>query len=94
MSFKAKVSIDANGVKEERSVLFIQTLLLGRTKNNIDKGTTQSNIDGYIELLDSSNRISGKITVQFPKRMKGITGSLALHPYSLMLKQRLIMYSF
>ena len=38
MSFKAKVSIDANGVKEERSVLFIQTLLLGRTKNNIDKG--------------------------------------------------------
>ncbi len=64
MSFKAKVSIDANGIKEERSVLFIQTLLLGRTKNNIDKGTTQSNIDGYIELLDSSNRISGKITVQ------------------------------
>jgi len=64
MSFKAKVSIDANGVKEEHSVLFIQTLLLGRTKNNIDKGTTQSNIDGYIELLDSSNRINGKITVQ------------------------------
>ena len=64
MSFKAKVSIDANGVKEERSVLFIQTLLLGRTKNNIDKGTTQSNIDGYIELLDSLNRINGKITVQ------------------------------
>ena len=64
MSFKAKVSIDANGVKEERSVLFIQTLLLGRTKNYIDKGTTQSNIDGYIELLDSSNRINGKITVQ------------------------------
>ena len=64
MSFKAKVSIDVNGVKEERSVLFIQTLLLGRTKNNIDKGTTQSNIDGYIELLDSSNRINGKITVQ------------------------------
>ena len=64
MSFKAKVSIDANGVKEERSVLFIQTLLLGRAKNYIDKGTTQSNIDGYIELLDSSNRINGKITVQ------------------------------
>lgn len=64
MSFKAKVSIDSNGVKEERSVLFIQTLLLGRTKNNIDKRTTQSNIDGYIELLDSSNRINGKITVQ------------------------------
>ena len=64
MSFKAKVSIDSNGVKEERSVLFIQTLLLGRAKNNIDKGTTQSNIDGYIELLDSSNRINGKITVQ------------------------------
>ena len=64
MSFKVKVSIDANGVKEERSVLFIRTLLLGRTKNNIDIGTTQSNIDGYIELLDSSNRISGKMTVQ------------------------------
>lgn len=97
MSFKAKVSIDANGIKEERSVLFIQTLLLGRTKNNIDKGTTQSNIDGYIELLDSSNRISGKITVQVKtvsKKDEGITGSLVLHPYSLMLKQRLIMYSF
>lgn len=64
MSFKAKVSIDANGIKEERSVLFIRTLLLGRTYNNIDLGTTQSNIDGYIELLDSSNKISGKITVQ------------------------------
>ncbi len=64
MSFKAKVSIDANGIKEERSVLFIRTLLLGRTSNNIDLGTTQSNIDGYIELLDSSNRVSGKITVQ------------------------------
>ena len=64
MSFKAKVSIDANGIKEERSVLFIRTLLLGKTSNNIDLGTTQSNIDGYIELLDSSNRVSGKITVQ------------------------------
>lgn len=48
MSFKAKVSLDANGVKEERSVLFIQNLLLGRTKNDIDKGTTQSNIDGFL----------------------------------------------
>lgn len=75
MSYKAKVSIDANGVKEERSVLFIMTLLLGRTKNNIDIGTTQSNIDGYIELLDSSNRISGKMTVQVKtvsKRYEGL----------------------
>ena len=75
MSYKAKVSIDANGVKEERSVLFIRTLLLGRTKNNIDIGTTQSNIDGYIELLDSSNRISGKMTVQIKtvsKRDEGL----------------------
>lgn len=64
MSFKAKVSIDANGVQEERSVLFIRNLLIGKTRNNIDVGTTQSNIDGYIELLDSTNRINGKITVQ------------------------------
>lgn len=64
MSFKAKVSIDANGVKEERSVLFILNLLVGKTHNKIDMGTTQSNIDGYIELLDSTNRINGKITVQ------------------------------
>lgn len=41
MPFKAKVSIDANGIKEERSVLFIRNLLLGRTSNNIDLGTTQ-----------------------------------------------------
>lgn len=26
MSFKAKVSIDANGVKEERSVLFVASI--------------------------------------------------------------------
>jgi len=45
MSFKAKVSIDSNGVKEERSVLFIQTLLLGRTKNNIDKVENIKSID-------------------------------------------------
>lgn len=64
MSYKAKVSIDANGIKEERSVLFILNLLQGRTCNKIDIGTTQSNIDGYIELLDSSNRVNGKITVQ------------------------------
>ncbi len=98
MSFKAKVSIDSNGVKEERSVLFIQTLLLGRTKNNIDKGTTQSNIDGYIELLDSSNRINGKITVQVKTVSQKDEGhnrfpcptSLFLH----MLKRQLIMSSF
>ncbi len=64
MPYKAKVSIDANGVKEKRSVLFIHNLLLDRANSNIDLGTTQSNIDGYIELLDSSNRINGKITVQ------------------------------
>lgn len=70
MSFKAKVSIDSNGVKEERSVLFIQTLLLGRTKNNIDKGTTQSNIDGYIELLDSSNRIYGQTNEKYKENSR------------------------
>lgn len=64
MSYKAKVAIDANGIKEERSVLFILNLLHGKTCNKIDLGTTQSNIDGYIELLDSSNRTIGKITVQ------------------------------
>ena len=64
MAYKTKVAIDANGTKEERSVLFILNLLHGRTCNRIDLGTTQSNIDGYIELLDSSNRTNGKITVQ------------------------------
>lgn len=64
MPFKTKIAIDANGIKEERSVLFILNLLNGLTYNRIDFGTTQSNIDGYIELLDLSNRTIGKITVQ------------------------------
>ena len=55
MSFKAKVSIDSNGVKEERSVLFIQTLLLGRTKNNIDK---------QLRFLERSAS-QGNVTAQF-----------------------------
>ena len=33
MSFKAKVSIDANGVKEERSVLFNTSVKIYRAKS-------------------------------------------------------------
>lgn len=65
MSYKAKISKTANGVKEKKSVLFIENLLVDapvRTQLQIeDKG---ANIDGSIDLLDDDGRIVGKITVQ------------------------------
>ena len=65
MAYLAKVSLTANGVKEKKSVHFIERLLEDYpVQDKIEKEDKQANIDGYIELLDENNRINGKITVQ------------------------------
>lgn len=74
MAYLANVSLTDNGVKEERSVLFIRQLLLGKAKAQIELEDKKANIDGYIELLDSSKRICGKITVQVKTVASGYEG--------------------
>ncbi len=74
MAYLANVSLTDNGVKEERSVLFVRQLLLGKAKAQIELEDKKANIDGYIELLDSSKRICGKITVQVKTVSSGYEG--------------------
>lgn len=65
MAYLAKVSLTASGVKEKKSVHFIERLLEDYpVQDKIEKDDKQANIDGYIELLGENNRITGKITVQ------------------------------
>lgn len=74
MSYLANVSLTDNGIKEERSVLFIKQLLLGKAKTPIETEDKIANIDGYIELLDSTKRICGKMTVQVKTVNKAYEG--------------------
>lgn len=65
MSFLAKISQTANGIKEQKSVHFIECLLDDYQVNDkIEIGNTGANIDGFIELLDKDGRITGTVTVQ------------------------------
>lgn len=64
MAFKAQVSLTDNSIKEKRSVLFIENLLVDKANTDISTEDKKANIDGYIELLSSDKRIVGKITVQ------------------------------
>lgn len=65
MSFLAKVSQTAQGIKEKKSVHFIEHLLEDyQVHDRIETENTGANIDGFIELLDDNGRIKGKITVQ------------------------------
>lgn len=65
MDFKPNKSLTDTDVREESSVDFIRGLLAGYgVKPQLAKGEKGANIDGYIELLDSENRINGKITAQ------------------------------
>lgn len=63
MAFKAQVSLTDNSIKEKRSVLFIENLLVDKANTDISTEDKKANIDGYIELLSSDKRIVGKITV-------------------------------
>ena len=57
-------SITDNDIKERRSVGLITSLLIGKANPMIQYADKQANIDGYIELLDSSQSLVGKIAVQ------------------------------
>lgn len=93
MAFKAQVSLTDNSIKEKRSVLFIENLLVDKANTDISTEDKKANIDGYIELLSSDKRIVGKITVQVktvPSNMKVRIAILALLLYSRMQKVRLM----
>ena len=60
MAFKAQVSLTDNSIKEKRSVLFIENLLVDKANTDISTEDKKANIDGYIELLSSDKRIVGK----------------------------------
>jgi hypothetical protein len=65
MSYLAKISQTAQGIKEKKSVLFIESLLVNyQVHSKIETDNTGANIDGSIELLDKDGRIRGTVTVQ------------------------------
>ncbi len=65
MSYLAKISQTAQGIKEKKSVLFIESLLVNyQVHSKIETDNTGANIDGFIELLDKDGRIRGTVTVQ------------------------------
>lgn len=65
MIFKPKVSLTDTDIREDESISFVENTLKGHgIKTQISKGDKGANIDGFIELLDSENRLTGKVTVQ------------------------------
>lgn len=64
MSYLPNKSLTDNDLKERRSVDLINRLLLGKANPMIQYADKQANIDGYIDLLDSSKTLIGKIAVQ------------------------------
>lgn len=65
MSFTPKISLTDSDIREDESVSLVVSTLKGHgVKTQLGKGDKGANIDGYIELLDSENRLSGKVTVQ------------------------------
>lgn len=71
MCFKPQISLTSNTVKEISSIHFIEELLIGKVNLLLSSNDKTPNIDGYIELLDETNRICGKIAVQ----VKTVNGS-------------------
>ena len=93
MAFKAQVSLTDNSIKEKRSVLFIENLLVDKANTDISTEDKKANIDGYIELLSSDKRIVGKITVQVktvPSKYEGKNSYPCPTLYSRMQKVRLM----
>ena len=60
MCFKPQISLTSNTVKEISSIHFIEELLIGKVNLLLSSNDKTPNIDGYIELLDETNRICGK----------------------------------
>lgn len=65
MAFTPKKSLTDTDIRENDSISFVESTLKGHyVKTQLEKGDKGANIDGFIELLDSENRMTGKITVQ------------------------------
>ena len=65
MSFLAKISQTSQGIKEKKSVHYIERLLEDyQVHDKIEIENTGANIDGSIELLDKNGRIKGTVIVQ------------------------------
>lgn len=64
MSFRPNRSLTDNTVKEVTSLHFINDLLIGKVNLLLSSNDKTPNIDGYIELLDDTQRTCGKIAVQ------------------------------
>ena len=63
MAFKPKISLTETDIREEDSISFVESTLKGHgVKTQLVKGDKGANIDGFIELLDSENRMTGKVT--------------------------------
>lgn len=64
MAFTPKISLTETDIREEDSISYIESSLKGHgVKTQLVKGDKGANIDGFIELLDSENRMTGKVTV-------------------------------
>lgn len=64
MAFKAKISFSERDEKELQSIRKVEDLLFKKAKTEISHEDKRANVDGHIELLDSTRRICGKIIVQ------------------------------
>lgn len=65
MVFTPKISLTDTDIREDESISFVESTLKGHgVKTQISKGDKGANVDGFIELLDSENRLTGKVTVQ------------------------------
>ena len=65
MPFKPKQTYSESDEREQQSIDFINGLLKGSSAySELKYGEKGANIDGYIQLLDDTRRINGKLTVQ------------------------------
>lgn len=65
MAFTPKISLTDSDIREDDSISFVENTLKGHgVKTQLVKGDKGANIDGFIELLDTENRMTGKVTVQ------------------------------
>ena len=65
MPFKPKQTYSESDERERQSIDFINGLLKGSSAySELKYGEKGANIDGYIQLLDDTRRINGKLTVQ------------------------------
>lgn len=65
MTFLPKISKTENDIKEEESILFLQNLFVrSNIKTRLTINEKTPDIDGYLEVLDTDGRMTGKIAIQ------------------------------